>query len=252
MNIFLDPSIWFSLITLTALEVVLGIDNIIFLSILSGKLPSQQQKKARLFGLIAAMLTRITLLFSITWLMSLTKPIFYIFQKPFSGREIILLGGGLFLIGKSTTEIHNKLEGAEEKTPQKIVSRFITVIIQIMLIDIVFSLDSIITAIGMTQNIPVMVIAIIIATIFMIIFSSTINNFIEKHPTIKILALSFLILVGVALVGDAFNMHIPRGYIYFAMAFSVCVEMINIRIRPKAEEPVKLHQPYKNKIDKIK
>jgi predicted tellurium resistance membrane protein TerC len=236
-----------ALLSLTAIEVVLGIDNIIFISILAGKLPQEQQKKARYIGLSLAMLTRILFLFSITIIMGLTKPIFTIFTKSFSGREIILFAGGLFLLAKSTTEIHDKLEGAEKKDIKKFTSTFISVIVQIMLLDIVFSLDSIITAIGLTQNIKIMVIAIVFATIFMMIFSSAIYKFIEKHPTMKILALAFLILVGVALIGDSLGMHIPRGYIYFAMAFSFGVEMINLRIRPLAKEPVKLHVPYSDK-----
>lgn len=236
-----------ALTTLTAIEIVLGIDNIIFVSILSGRLPESQQNKARFTGLFLAMFTRILLLFSITFLMGLTKPIFIIFSKPFSGREIILFAGGLFLLAKSTTEIHEKLEGSEKREIKKITSKFVSIIIQIILLDIVFSLDSIITAIGLTQNIKIMVIAIIIATIFMMIFSAGIYKFIEKHPTMKILALAFLILVGVALIGDALGMHIPRGYIYFSMAFSFCVEMINLRIRPVSQEPVRLHSPFKDK-----
>lgn len=176
--------------------------------------------------------------------MGLTKPIFTLFSKSFSGREIILFVGGLFLLAKSTTEIHEKLEGAKNKNVRKMTSKFLAIIVQIILLDIVFSLDSIITAIGLTQNIKIMIIAIVIATIFMIIFSTAINKFIEKHPTMKILALAFLILVGVALIGDALGMHIPRGYIYFSMTFSFCVEMINLRFRPISQEPVKLHTPY--------
>lgn len=236
-----------ALTTLTAIEVVLGIDNIIFISILSGRLPKEQQNKARLTGLLLAMFTRILFLFSITFLMGLTKPIFTIFSKPFSGREIILLAGGLFLLAKSTTEIHEKLEGAEKKNIRKMTSTFVAVIVQIILLDIVFSLDSIITAIGLTKNIKIMIIAIVLATFFMMIFSTAINKFIEKHPTMKILALAFLILVGVALIGDALGMHIPRGYIYFSMAFSSGVEMINLRIRPLSQEPVKLHTPFNDK-----
>lgn len=236
-----------ALTTLTAIEVVLGIDNIIFISILSGRLPHQQQNKARFIGLFLAMFTRIILLFSITFLMGLTKPLFTILNKSFSGREIILFAGGLFLLAKSTTEIHEKLEGAQKKEIKKAKSKFVAIIIQIILLDIVFSLDSIITAIGLTQNIKIMVVAIIIATFFMMIFSAAIYKFIEKHPTMKILALAFLILVGVALLGDALGMHIPRGYIYFSMAFSFGVEMINLRIRPLSHEPVKLHIPYEDK-----
>lgn len=236
-----------ALTTLTAIEIVLGIDNIIFISILSGKLPQDQQNKARFIGLFLAMFTRILLLFSITFIMGLTKPLFTILNKPFSGREIILFSGGLFLLAKSTIEIHEKLEGTHRKEMKKIASHFASVIIQIILLDIVFSLDSIITAIGLTQNIKIMVIAIIIATIFMMIFSTAIYKFIERHPTMKILALAFLILVGVALIGDGLGMHIPRGYIYFSMAFSFGVEMINLRIRPSIQEPVKLHTPFENK-----
>jgi len=222
---------------------VLGIDNIIFISILAGKLPSHQQEKARIIGLGLAMFTRIGLLFSLTWLMGLTAPLFSLLGKEISGRDIILITGGLFLLGKSTMEIHEKLEGEEGHDSARAAASFAGVLIQIMLLDIVFSLDSIITALGMASQLAVMVAAVVIAVGFMMLFSAAISGFVDRHPTIKMLALSFLILIGVALIGDGFDMHIPKGYIYFAMAFSVLVEMLNLRLRRRGT-PVKLHQPY--------
>lgn len=238
-----DPTVWMALATLTALEIVLGIDNIIFISILAGKLPKESQEKARLIGLGLAMFIRIALLFSLTWLMGLTSPLFSIFGNDISGRDLILISGGLFLLWKSTMEIHEKLEGEEGHSSVKVGATFGAVIVQILLLDIVFSLDSIITALGMANQLAVMVAAVIIAVGFMMLFSGKISGFVEKHPTIKILALSFLLLIGVALIGDGLDMHIPKGYIYFAMAFSVMVEMINLRLARKTA-PVKLHQPY--------
>ncbi|CAG0954832.1 hypothetical protein GEOBC_00400 [Geobacteraceae bacterium] len=238
-----DPQAWIALATLTALEIVLGIDNIIFISILSSKLPAHQQEKARLTGLGLAMFTRIALLFSLTWLMGLTTPLFSALGQPISGRDLILIAGGLFLLAKSTMEIHDKLEGEEGHSSARAAASFGGIIFQILLLDIVFSLDSIITAIGMANQLAVMVLAVVIAVGFMMLFSGKISSFVEKHPTIKMLALSFLILIGVALIGDGFGRHIPKGYIYFAMAFSVGVEMLNMRIRAKGK-PVKLHQPY--------
>lgn len=238
-----DPTVWMALATLTALEIVLGIDNIIFISILAGKLPKESQEKARLIGLGLAMFIRIALLFSLTWLMGLTSPLFSIFGNDISGRDLILISGGLFLLWKSTMEIHEKLEGEEGHSSVKVGATFGAVIVQILLLDIVFSLDSIITALGMANQLAVMVAAVIIAVGFMMLFSGKISGFVEKHPTIKILALSFLLLIGVALIGDGLDMHIPKGYIYFAMAFSVMVEMINLRMARKTV-PVKLHQPY--------
>jgi len=236
MDWIMDPQVWIALVTLTALEIVLGIDNIIFIAILAGRLPSAQQKRGRTLGLVMAMVTRIILLFSITLIMKLTAPLFTIFTEEISGRDIILIVGGLFLLGKSTLEIHNNLEGDDEdavqKGTKKVVS-FMGVIVQIMLLDIVFSIDSVITAIGLANNLPVMVASIIIAVIFMMFLAGTIGRFVEDHPTIKILALSFLLLVGLSLMGEGFDLHIPKGYIYFAMAFSIFVEVLNLKVRKK-------------------
>lgn len=236
-----DPHAWAALLTLTALEIVLGIDNIIFVSILTGKLPQERQQKARLIGLSLAMIMRILLLFSITWIMRLTAPVFIVAAQEISARDLILLFGGLFLIGKSTHEIHDKLEGVDEETGSVKRASFTNVIIQIMLLDIVFSLDSVITAIGMANQLVIMIIAVVIAIGFMMAFAKTIGDFVEKHPTLKMLALSFLLLIGIMLVAEAFDQHIPKGYIYFAMAFSVFVEMLNIKLRAKAE-PVRLRK----------
>lgn len=231
MNWISDPQIWAALVTLTALEIVLGIDNIIFISILTGKLPKNQQTKGRLLGLGLAMFTRIALLFSITLIMRLTAPWFTVLSNEISGRDLILIIGGLFLLAKSTFEIHDKLEADEHKSGiPKGKSTFVSILIQIILLDIVFSLDSVITAVGMTNDLPVMIAAIVIAVGFMMIASKGVSSFVEKHPTIKILALSFLLLIGVALIADGLDIHIPKGYIYFAMAFSVFVEMINIKV----------------------
>jgi len=238
-----DPQVWLALVTLTALEIVLGIDNIIFISIQAGKLPVHQQEKARIVGLGLAMFIRVALLFSLTWLMGLTAPLVTILQQEITGRDIILISGGLFLIWKSTMEIHEKLEGPEEHIAGKGVASFGSVIVQILLLDIVFSLDSIITALGMANQLAVMVAAVVIAVGFMMMFSGKISTFVDQHPTIKILALSFLLMIGVALIGDGLDMHIPKGYIYFAMAFSVLVEMLNLRVGRQGK-PVKLHQHY--------
>lgn len=239
-----DPQLWIALITLIVLEIVLGIDNIIFISILAGKLPAEEQNKARLVGLTLAMLTRILLLFSITWVMQLTTPLFEIMGNQISGRDIILIIGGLFLMYKSTTEIHEKLEGEEEHTSgKKAAVSFASVIIQIMILDIVFSLDSVITAVGMTSHLEIMIIAVVISVGFMLFFSGNISDFVNKHPTIKMLALSFLLLIGVTLIAEGFKQHIPKGYIYFSMAFSVFVEMLNLKSKSKAK-PVQLHSKY--------
>ncbi len=235
-----DPQSWIALATLTGLEIVLGIDNIIFISILSGKLPRRTQQRARILGLALAMLMRILLLFSLSWLMSLTKPMFYVLARGISGRDLILIAGGLFLIAKSTLEIHEKLEGTETHSQRRPASSFIGILIQIMLLDIVFSLDSVITAIGMANRLPIMVVAVILAVIFMMFASRSIGEFVERHPTLKILALSFLLLIGVALIGDGLTLHIPKGYIYFAMAFSLFVEMLNQRMHGRAAEPIRL------------
>lgn len=238
-----DPQSWIALATLTALEIVLGIDNIIFITILASKLPVQKQPRARTIGLAMAMLTRIMLLFSLTWLMGLSRPLFEIFHNEISGRDIILILGGLFLLGKSTLEIHDKLEGEEGHASVRIKASFTSVIIQVMLMDIIFSLDSVITAIGMVDKLAIMVIAVVLAVVFMILAVGRISIFVENHPTVKILALSFLLLIGVALIADGLDFHIPKGYIYFAMAFSVFVEMLNMRLRRQAV-PLKLRQPY--------
>jgi predicted tellurium resistance membrane protein TerC len=243
MDWLTDPQIWLALVTLTSLEVVLGIDNIIFISILSSKLHRHQQRKARLIGLLLAMFVRIGLLFTLSWLMGLTVTLFSVMHYDISGRDIILIAGGLFLLGKSTLEIHEKLEGEGSHSANRVGTTFTRVLIQIILLDIVFSLDSIITALGMSNKFGVMVAAVVLAVAFMMLFSGAISAFVDQRPTVKILALSFLILIGVALVGDGLNMHIPKGYIYFAMAFSVGVEMLNLRLRNKGT-PVRLHQPY--------
>lgn len=241
-----DPSAWIALLTLTVLEIVLGIDNIIFISILSGKLPEEQQKKARTLGLAMAMITRVLLLLSLSWIMRLTSPLFPLFGQDISGRDLILIIGGLFLLGKATTEIHNKLEGEDHDTERKAVS-FASVIIQITLLDIVFSLDSVITAIGMADDVSIMITAVVIAVGFMLVFANPISNFVHKHPTVKMLALAFLLLIGVTLVAEGFEQHISKGYIYFAMAFSVLVEMLNLKMRAgkkKKERPVELRMPH--------
>jgi predicted tellurium resistance membrane protein TerC len=238
-----DPQIWIALGTLTFLEVVLGVDNIIFISILSGKLPEHQQARARRLGLLGAMLTRIALLFSLAWIIKLTAPWFTVWGQEISGRDLILILGGLFLIGKSTYEIHDKLEGEEGHASRKVAATFTSVIIQIMLLDLVFSLDSVITAVGMVDVLWVMVTAVIIAVAIMMLSAEPISAFVHKHPTVKMLALSFLLLIGLSLLMEGFDQHIPKGYIYFAMGFSVFVEMINLRLR-KAPEPVHLKDRY--------
>jgi predicted tellurium resistance membrane protein TerC len=237
-----SPEAWVALVTLTALEIVLGIDNIIFISILVGRLPESQRNFARRMGLGLAMLTRLGLLFSISWVMGLTKPWFELLGMSVSGRDLVLIGGGLFLLFKATHEIHNSLEGAEGSNKQVVVSGLGSVLIQIAILDIVFSLDSVITAVGLVEHIALMAIAIILAVLVMMFAAKPIGDFVEKHPTIKILALSFLILVGVTLIVEGFDIHVPKGYIYFAMAFSVAVEFINLRMRKKMAEPVKLHK----------
>jgi len=237
-----DPSAWVALVTLAALEIVLGVDNIIFISILVGRLPERRRGFARTLGLAAAMLTRIGLLFSITWVMSLTEPWFAVAGKAVSGRDLILLGGGLFLLWKSVHEIHNSLEGPgdEATAAATATATFGAVIAQIAVLDIVFSLDSVITAVGLVDEIEIMVIAIVLAVGVMMFSARAIGNFVESHPTIKMLALSFLVLVGVALVAEGWGFHIPKGYIYFSMAFAVAVEMLNLRVRKRAEAPVHL------------
>jgi predicted tellurium resistance membrane protein TerC len=242
IELLTDPSAWVTFVTLSALEIVLGIDNLIFLSILVGRLPPERREVARITGLALAMITRIALLFSIVWLTKLVKPWFYIGDFGVSGRDLILGIGGLFLLAKSTLEIHHTLEGVEEKRETRVFANFTVIVVQIAIIDIVFSLDSVFTAVGLAKHIEIMVAAIVVAVGVMMFLAAPINEFIEQHPTIKILALAFLILVGVALTGEAFEMHIPKGYLYFAMAFSFGVEMINIRIRERGR-PVKLRDP---------
>jgi predicted tellurium resistance membrane protein TerC len=233
---------WIALITLTILEIVLGIDNIVFISILAGKLRREDRERARKLGLSLAMFIRIGLLLSITWVMGLTTPIFTI-GKEISGRDLILIIGGLFLIAKSTHEIHEKLEGEEGGASAKVAPSFTAVIIQILLLDIVFSLDSVITAVGMAEQVSIMILAVVIAVGVMLVSAGPISAFVEKHPTVKMLALSFLLLIGVSLIGEGLDQHIPKGYIYFAMGFSIFVEMINLRVRKKSK-PVHLHQSY--------
>ena len=238
-----DPQIWIALGTLTFLEIVLGVDNVIFISILSGKLPQDQQPRARRLGLIGAMLTRILLLFSLAWIIRLTEPWFSVFGEEISGRDLILILGGLFLMGKSVYEIHDKLEGEEGHASARVAASFASVIFQIMLLDIVFSLDSVITAVGMVDVLWVMIAAVMISVAIMMLSAEPISAFVHKHPTVKMLALSFLLLIGMSLIMEGFEHHIPKGYIYFAMGFSVFVEMINLRLR-KVTQPVQLHDRY--------
>ncbi|KGO97725.1 TerC family protein [Novilysobacter defluvii] len=247
MEALANPEIWIALATLTALELVLGIDNIIFISILASRLPEHQRDRARKLGILGAAVTRLGLLFMIAWIIGLTAPLFTAFGNEFSWRDLILIGGGLFLIGKATHEIHQKLEGASEEVAPGAATSFMAVIAQIMVLDIVFSLDSIITAVGMVDERWVMVTAIVASIIFMLAFARPISEFVERHPTVKVLALSFLIMIGLVLIADGFDVHIPKGYVYAAMAFSVFVESINLWIRrreSRKREPVKLHEKY--------
>ena len=248
-----SPEIWVSLLTLTVLEIILGIDNIVFISILAGKLPAMQRAKARQVGLSLALITRVLLLCGLAWMVKLTQPLLHLpamlwMDEPHavSGRDLILLAGGIFLLWKSTREIHGKLEGEEGALSSRVAAKFVNIVVQILLLDIVFSLDSVITAVGMAQHLGVMIAAVILALIFMLIFAGQISNFIERHPSLKMLALSFLLLIGVALVAEGFHQQIPKGYIYFAMAFSVAVETLNIRMRSRKKpiQPVHLYQPY--------
>ncbi len=244
-----SPEIWISLFTLTLIEIVLGIDNLIFISILAGKVPLELQDKARKTGLALALITRIILLFGIAWVARLEKPFFetvlFGLKIAVSGRDLVLIIGGLFLLAKSTYEIHEKLEGDDGAHSAKVVPKFSAVVVQILLLDIVFSLDSVITAVGMTSRVPVMIAAVVLAMLVMLAFVNQIGAFVERHPTIKMLALAFLILIGSMLVAEGFHQHIPKGYIYFAMAFAVGVEMLNLKIRSKQQKPVTLHQPYR-------
>ncbi|WP_219222878.1 TerC family protein [Pedobacter antarcticus] len=252
MEIFMHAEAWISLLTLTVLEIVLGIDNIVFISILSGKLPVEQQKKARQLGLGLAMITRVLLLLSLSWVMSLTSPLFnigewvsldnkeWLEKLAISGRDLILLLGGLFLIYKSTHEIHLKLEGEEEEEGKVKVHSFAGVIVQILILDIVFSLDSVITAIGMAEHVEIMIIAVVIAVIIMMLSATAISNFVNNHPTVKMLALSFLLLIGISLIAEGLDQHIPKGYIYFAMAFSILVEILNLKMKKGKRKPIQL------------
>jgi predicted tellurium resistance membrane protein TerC len=239
-----DPQAWIGLLTLTALEIVLGIDNVVFISILAGKLPKEKQANARRTGLMLAMISRLLLLFSLSWVIGLTAPLFSVFGQEISGRDIVLIVGGLFLVAKSTHEIHDKLEGHHGAKSGAVGPSYAAVLVQILLLDVVFSLDSVITAVGMVSQIGVMVTAVILAVGFMLLFAGTISGFVDRHPTVKMLALSFLLMIGVMLIAEGFDQHVSKGYVYFAMAFSVAVEFLNIRVRHSHSDPVKLHQPY--------
>ena len=238
-----DPQAWVALLTLTVLEIVLGIDNVIFISILAGKLPAKDQSRARNIGLMGAMVMRLLLLLSLAWIVKLTAPLFTVMGVEISGRDLILIAGGLFLIAKATHEVHDKLEGEEGTTVKKIAPSLASVITQIMLLDIVFSLDSVITAVGMAKDLGVMITAVVISVGIMLFAAGPISRFVDRHPTVKMLALSFLLLIGMSLVAEGFEFHIPKGYVYFAMGFSVFVEVLNIQFRRKSK-PVKLHDPY--------
>jgi predicted tellurium resistance membrane protein TerC len=240
-----NPDIWISLLTLTLLEIVLGIDNIVFISILAGKLPADQQAKARTLGLGLALITRVLLLCALAWMVKLTNPLFKLGTHGVSGRDLILIAGGLFLIYKATREVHHKLEGEDGEITRRLAPTFASVIFQILLLDIVFSLDSVITAVGMAQHIGVMIAAVILAVAFMLVLAGRISNFIDRHPSLKILALSFLLMIGVTLVMEGCGKEVHKGYIYFAMAFSAGVEGLNIRLRSKRAKCVDLNQPYR-------
>ncbi|MBA3344112.1 MAG: TerC family protein [Gemmatimonadales bacterium] len=239
-----DPQAWVALATLTVLEVVLGIDNVVFIAILASKLPREQQDRARRIGLLLAMVMRIALLFSLSWIIRLTDPLFAVLGEEISGRDLVLILGGLFLLAKSTHEIHDRLEGDQGEASARVMPSLRSVLIQIVLLDIVFSLDSVITAVGMAEDLGVMVTAVVVAVGFMMVFARPISEFVDQHPTVKILALSFLLLIGVTLIAEGLNQHIPKGYIYFAMAFSVGVELINLRVRRSHSKAVQLRQPY--------
>ena len=244
LSLLVSPEVWIAFFTLTALELVLGIDNIIFISILVDRLPPAQREKARKIGLFFAMFMRIALLLILSWIVGATEPLFSVFGVSFSPRDLILIGGGLFLIWKSTQEIHQLLEGEEGGHNNAVEATFQAIIFQIIIIDLVFSLDSIITAVGMVEHVEVMIAAVVVSVALMMLFARTIGNFVSDHPTIKMLALAFLLVVGVALVAEGFGHKVPKGYIYFGMAFSLAVEILNIRMRKKRVEPVHLHEPY--------
>ncbi len=243
MDWIADPQAWIAFITLVALEIVLGVDNIIFISILAGKLPAGQQNRARIVGLALALVMRIILLFSLSWVIALTAPLFTIWQEEISGRDLILILGGLFLLAKATFEIHENLEGERGHASAQVKATFTSVIVQIFLLDAVFSLDSVITAIGMVEQIEIMIAAVVVAIVFMMVFAGPVGSFVQRHPTVKMLALSFLLLIGLTLIVEGFDVHIPKGYIYFAMGFSVFVEMLNLRLRRKSD-PIRLHERY--------
>ncbi len=244
LELLADPQAWIAFATLTVLELVLGIDNIIFVSILVDKLSAGQREMARRIGLAMAMVMRIGLLLVLSWVVGLTEPLFSVLNKGISGRDLILIGGGLFLLWKSTGEIHQLLEGEEGESSSAVKATFGAVILQIMVIDIVFSLDSIITAVGMVEEVEVMIAAVVVSVALMMAFAGTIGRFVSSHPTLKMLALSFLVVIGVILIAEGFGHHVPKGYVYFAMAFSAAVEMLNIRMRRRAAKPVRLHEPY--------
>jgi len=244
MELLTDPQSWIALATLLALEIVLGVDNVVFISVLAGKLPREQQARARNLGLSLALFTRILLLLSLSWIVRLTDPLFTVVGHELSGRDLILLAGGLFLLAKATHEMHQQLEGEEGGSSTRVAPTFAAVIVQILLLDVVFSLDSVITAVGMVDEIAIMVAAVVLAMLFMLAFAGRVSAFVDRHPTVKMLALSFLLLIGVTLVADGIGQHISKGYIYFAMAFSVFVEMLNLRLRRRRAEPVNLHAPY--------
>jgi predicted tellurium resistance membrane protein TerC len=239
-----QPTTWIALITLVVLELVLGVDNIIFISILSGKLPRESQQRARTTGIMLAVITRILLLLSLSFIIGLTAPMFTVREFDVSGRDLVLFIGGLFLIWKSTHEIHQKLEGVEGEMSAQVKASFVSVIVQIMILDIVFSLDSVITAVGMVNDLPIMIIAVITAAFVMIFLAGPVNNFVDAHPTIKMLALSFLLMIGFTLIVEGFHQHIPKGYIYFAMGFSIFVETLNLRMRKKSVQPIVLREAY--------
>jgi len=244
MDWLTDPQAWIAFLTLVALELVLGVDNVIFISILAGKLPAHERQKARTTGLGLAILSRVLLLFSLSWIIGLTEPLFSVFKYEIAGRDIILILGGLFLLGKSTHEIHQKLEGVEGHASARVDPSFASVIVQILLLDVVFSLDSVITAVGMVDQLAIMIAAVIIAAGVMIVSAGPLSYFVDHHPTIKMLALSFLLLIGFTLIVEGLHQHIPKGYVYFAMAFSVFVELLNLRLRKVHAAPVKLHEAY--------
>lgn len=245
IDLFSDPQAWIALFTLFLLQIVLGIDNVIFIAILAGKLPEDQQARARKLGLGLAVISRVLLLLSLAWLVRLTAPLLTVMGQEISGRDLILIAGGLFLIAKATHEMHQRLEGDEGHSSSGVKATFNSVLIQILLLDVVFSLDSIVTAVGMVENVTLMIIAVVLATFVMIWFSGPLAAFVNRHPTVKVLALSFLLLIGLSLIAEGLDRHIPKGMIYFAMGFSVFVEMLNLRVRPK-QTPVHLHEPYAN------